>query len=433
MKHLSQFKPVFIFILSLGWLLILGTVIFSPDTIIELGHNIAQKDMLTDYIKGLAWFFVLGVTIFFWPIEKENKKALFAAWLVKGLVVLGFMLFYESYYGLDAFMYFDEAVNRPSMFNGFRFGESGTSNMIGLTILQQKIIPNSYHAAKVTCAFIGLIAIYLFYRAVVIFMRKEIIGVFYLIALWPSNLFWSSILGKDPIVFLGICMYIYGVMGWYRNLKIKYILILAAGILVAMFIRVWLGVIFLVPTGMFVLQRMKNIAIKIFFIVLIGAALIYSMQYLIQFINVETIDEAVEKVDTFSQGMNEGGSSRAVPVRFTGMVDLIKFLPLGIFTILFRPLPWEIGNFFGVLTGLENLVLLLLFLRALTKTKANDFKNPVIQWLLALVLIWSTVYGPYVFQNAGTSVRQRLQILPVFISLILYVSYKRGDDYQIKA
>ena len=38
-----------------------------------------------------------------------------------------------------------------------------------------------------------------------------------LLGLYPSIIFWSSILGKDPIAFLGIGMYVFGVVGWSRT------------------------------------------------------------------------------------------------------------------------------------------------------------------------------------------------------------------------
>jgi len=63
---------------------------------------------------------------------------------------------------------------------------------------------------------VGFIAMYIFYRTAVIFLHHEDKRLFYTLALFPSIVFFSSILGKDPIVLLGIALYVYGVVGIYQ-------------------------------------------------------------------------------------------------------------------------------------------------------------------------------------------------------------------------
>ena len=137
------------------------------------------------------------------------------------------------------------------------FGD-GTTNIVSLSWLHQQIIPASYHAMKVSFAMVGLIAIYVFYRAAARFLGREDIRVLYLVALFPGSLFWSSILGKDPVILLGISLYIYGVvaLNTYRGRDLKrltYLISLAAGVALASFIRFWLGPILLAPLVVFVL------------------------------------------------------------------------------------------------------------------------------------------------------------------------------------
>ena len=66
--------------------------------------------------------------------------------------------------------------------------------------LHRLVHMDSFHAAKVTFGMIGFLAIYLFYRAIVIFLRQEKIKILYIIAFFPSILFWSSTLSKEPLV-----------------------------------------------------------------------------------------------------------------------------------------------------------------------------------------------------------------------------------------
>jgi hypothetical protein len=89
------------------------------------------------------------------------------------------------------------------------------------------------------------------------------------------------------------------------------------------------------------------------------------------------------------------------------------------FTALFRPLPGEISNAFGILAGLENLALLTIFLVAIKHFRSTELKNPVVLWGVLLVLVWTLAYAFISYQNLGGAVRFRLQILPIFLGLLL--------------
>src|SRR5690348_5446730 len=60
-----------------------------------LGRNIPSPDLATDYSKGVLWALVLGSTILLWPATSSERRALAGVWVVKCMVTLGFMLFYE--------------------------------------------------------------------------------------------------------------------------------------------------------------------------------------------------------------------------------------------------------------------------------------------------------------------------------------------------
>jgi hypothetical protein len=72
------------------------------------------------------------------------------------IVVSIFMLAFEYKYALDADGYFTNAVAQDFTFEGFVFG-NGTIIIQQLIWFHLKIIPDSYHAAKVGFALISLI------------------------------------------------------------------------------------------------------------------------------------------------------------------------------------------------------------------------------------------------------------------------------------
>jgi hypothetical protein len=103
---------------------------------------------------------------------------------------------------------------------------------------------------------------------------------------------------------------------------------------------------------------------------------------------------------------------------------MIKFAPVGMFTALFRPLPGEILNPFGLFAGLENLLMLWLLVAAIRKEGMAIFKEPIVTWAVSLVMVWSFLYGFISYQNLGSAARFKLQILPVLFSLSVYLKYK---------
>lgn len=393
------------------------------DMVVLLGHNIPQDDLATDYVIAVVWAIVLGMSILAWPVPFRDKKDLLWVWFAKILMVLGFMLIYEHHYSaMDTYSYFDGPRQSDYVWEGITLWGS-YKNIMSLIWLHHQALPESFHALKLSFAMIGLVAVYLFYRAAVIFLQREVKHVFYVLALFPSVLFMSSTIGKEPIVLLGIAFYIYGFVGWYRLKQNRYILVLMLGVTIIMFLRIWLVPIFLMPSVIVLLLRKGNKVLKMALVVLACIVVCFSLHQVVNWLGIETIQGIVKKVDTLAVGFRRGGSQIGT-TRFNSIGDLVAYVPLGIFTALFRPLPGEILSSFGLLASIENVVLLFLLCRAVRRTHWRELKEPMVIWAILLVFTWATVYG-FLSQNLGTVVRYKLQILPVLLGLLLYLGRRR--------
>jgi len=418
----------------LYWMLcMIGIVLLIPrylDMVVSLGNLIPSDDMATDYVKGLGWSFVLGGTILLWPVSSRNKKLIFYGWLAKIVVTLFFMLFYEGHYGLDAYMYFDASRQADFSLADFNF-KKGTDNLVNLARLHRQFLPDSYHAMKVSCAMLGLIGIYLFYRAAVIFMQNEMPRLFYLLAFFPGIIFWSSILGKDPIVFLGIGIYTYGVSGWYRYKKLRFLYAVCLGILTAVFIRQWLGLIMVVPMGITFLFGLRGIASRLFFGIFSMVVGYFSALPFLDRFKIEAMEDILKAADKTTTGFvgTAGGSTQALNFDFSNPLGLLSFLPYGAFTALFRPFPGEVMNPFGLLAGLESAILLFLLARAILRTKLLELKEPIVLWAILFVVTWSLMNGLVSSTNFGVGVRYKLQILPILLGLLMYLARKRVPEH----
>ncbi|WP_141698793.1 hypothetical protein [Candidatus Marithrix sp. Canyon 246] len=386
--------------------------------------------MMDDYLVGLFWALVLGASILLWPISFVDKRALLNVWGVKIFTTLGVMLAYESRYEgqLDAVRYYQESAMGGFAWENFEFGE-GTTNIFNFLSVYNMILPDSYHAMKVTFAMVGMIAVYIFYRAAVLFLQRDDIRVFYALALYPTILFWSSILGKDPLILLGVSFYTYGVVGWRKFGTIQYLLWGAFGLWFSAFMRLWYGPILLAPLIVFVINKNNGITKNLIFITLIVGSFVVTLTLFAERFSIANTQDILAQTNQISKNFSAGGSAQAVNT-FNSPAQLLAFMPIGMFTALFRPLPGEILNPFGLIAGFENLFVLWLLVIAIKQISIKDLQEPLILWAIALIIIWAAIYAFVSSGNLGTAVRYRLSMLPILLSLLLYLYFK--SSYEIK-
>jgi hypothetical protein len=420
--------PVFyVVLLSLALLLL---ALLGPgflQAVAAMGHNIPQANVAGDYLFGLFWASAIGISMLFWPVPQRLKAPLMGAWIAKCVVMLGVMLIMENQYDImDSWGYFRDSVQRVPLFDGVRFGD-GTANIICLARLHSRIFPYSYHGMKVTFGLFGFLGCYLFYRAVVMYLGYEDRRMFYLMFFWPSILFWSSFLGKDPIVYFGLGLYALGAVGWLRTRRARYVLYLAVGVLIATMIRFWMGPILLGPLAVFAFFAVRNLGSRI---LLSGALavgfIVGAQQVMVRFSNENRNENAVESMSNYTESESgRGGSGQEVEVDLSDPKEALRFLPLGVFTTLFRPLPGEVKNLFGTLAGLEDTALLVLMFLAVTRTSWERLREPAMLWLSVLIMGWAVAYAPISSLNLGMGHRYRLQVMPFMLCWLLYQARKR--------
>ena len=405
----------------------------AGDYIVAAGHYITSTDIVRDYLVAVVWGILLFLVVALLPANSKERKALLLLWMVKLVVTLGVMLPYEQIYCGDACGYhrFGLTVHGwwPAMteYAGAPGFGNGTANMVVFTHWHAVLISKSYHAMKVTWSLLGFFAIYLFYRAATFYLDRRDVRVLYLLGLFPGILFWSSILGKDPLTLLGIAAYAIGVAGWYRQRRLRWLVVLAAGLLFAASIRVWLGPIFMLPLVLLML-RDANWPRRILIGGLAIAAFGFVFSLSLDRFHIDSAEEAVSTTNTISQSWAHGGSAQKISGGLNSFDDIVMFMPSGMFTALFRPLPGEIGSAFGFLASLENLYLLWLLCVVMAHSRWHRlFKDPLLFWAAMLVLTWSSVYGIASYQNLGTAVRFKLQIEPILLLLLQRLAQRRPE------
>lgn len=395
--------------------------------------NIGSPDPNWDYMIALVWAVLVLAGLLIVPLPAAHRRVLAVLWIARIGVTLGFMLFYEASYGLDAYYYFLQGAqhgNPWGVAGAGAFG-SGTANLVGLSWLHQQLLPGSYHALKLTWALIGLLAVYLFYRAVRLHLGREDLRVLWLLGLFPSVLFWGSILGKDPITLLGVALYCLGVVGFVKGRAPRYLIIAALGLALAAWIRIWLAAIFILPLAAFLFVGRGNWIRKTVLVAIAIPALALSVEAFSNRFQIETAEELVERTDALSQGWARGGAAQQIEGGFTSTGSMLSFVPVGMFTALFRPLPGEVLNPFGLLAGAENLLLLSILLFAAWKGRWRHLRDPVLAWAALLLCVWAATYGFVSYQNLGTAFRFKVQVMPILILLSLALLSRRSSSQPV--
>jgi hypothetical protein len=392
------------------------------DSVARFGAHIQQTDVPGDYLVAWGWGFAIWASILFWPVREQDRRALLILWGAKLGITLGFMLLYESsYVGLDAYWYFQSASVGDLM---VRDVSGGTRRIIELVRLLPDALRSSYHAMKLTFALVGLVGVYLFYRAAALASGRERPALLYVLGLFPSILFWSSILGKDPVMLLGVGVYALGAVHLARGRHPQGMTLLLAGLGVAMTIRLWMVPVMLLPAVPLLVPRSASPTVRYS---LLGAGLVAVALLAVTFareLQVAGFTDLLTASGGISQGMAAGGSGQPLPFDITSPARFAAFVPLGAFTALFRPLPFEAHNLFA----LESALLLTLLAVAALRLRRVGLRDPVVRWAASFVVVWSGLYSVISYQNLGAAVRFRSQILPILLLLLLHLATSKGPQ-----
>jgi hypothetical protein len=413
-----------------------------------LGKRIPQKNIRLDYLTGVAWAVFLGGTIYCWPVPFAHKKALWVLWGIKCFVMLVLMLFYEHHYQVDSFGYFSSALHHMREWK--RMEVLGPSSPVILFIqLHRSTFLNSFHAVKVSFGMVGFLATYIFYLTAAEFLRKDSLPLLYAFTLLPSILFWSSTIGKEPVILIAIAVYCYGVVQLIRTNRGGAALFIFLGMFVAVSIRLWLGIILGVPVLLMTMQKLifkeKNASRAVYGFVLMGLIIImlFSCQGVFKIFKLKSPKDltlfANVRFTTFSIGESlkkaedkllletkvDQNTGEVVKIKYKNFKDLAFFFPAGVFAVLFRPFPGEVHNIFGLLAGFEDVFLLIFFIIAVFKVRWRRLADPFLVWSISLIVIWASAYA-FVSYNLGTVCRYRTQILPVFLGVMVYFVFGKA-------
>jgi hypothetical protein len=243
----------------------------------------------------------------------------------------------------------------------------------------------------------------------------------WLLALEPANIFFSTALHKEPLMYLAIGMVAFGAARVWRRARLAPILFMVAGCLVATATRPYAGwflaascVLVLLHASIRAASSRTAWAVAVA-IVVIGIGIV-STPAIVQ----KTSQSELAGLQS-SQFANTTDQSnlKLAPIDFSSRRAIVVNLPRRMFDLMFRPFPWQVADAsqrLGVIESLFVLAMIVLLARAIVqRTRALlAATGPLLYPAFMLLVAYSLAVG-----NAGTGFRYRTQIILLMVPIVV--------------
>ena len=125
------------------------------------------------------------------------------------------------------------------------------------------------------------------------------------------------------------------------------------------------------------------------------------------------------------------GSTIDIPILEPNAWSMIKAVPMALVNATFRPYPWKIRSPFMALSGLENIMILLLLVLAAFKFQPDVLRNPIFWVSISFALVIMVLTG-LVTPVVGAIVRYKVPALPFLVcSIVALVNTPSIERYVL--
>jgi len=379
--------------------------------------------MLTNFflpdICFLILYLIIGVVGYFW-LKKKHPTLPHHTLL---LFSVSHSIFSLLYWGLslsaltsaDSTLYYQNALNfQGDWLSLLKFGTSFIQfilypliHYLGLSYLSCFLIFNTF----------GLIGISLVFVTTRSYLTSPRMKKLYAMTLFlPGLSFWTSAIGKDSLVLLGIGLTFYAVSAFKNRLPS-----LIFGLLITVYVRPHVFVLLLLSfVGFVIFKRNRNLTtllVKTLLVTICISIMIASYAVILKYVGLPTdlsLNVTQKYIDT---RLNYNTGNSYLELQNSGV-------PTKLFAYIFRPLFFDAKNMLMLIGSLENLCLLGLFGSLLWKPgrlrKIWIIKHPYYR----MHLIYG-IMGVFIFSmttsNLGIAMRQKYMIIPSLLSVLFLI------------
>lgn len=396
---LSILKPIFS---DFSFVAIIATIIHVIFTIIVLLTVIRKKTKILSWAYLLRVFFlffdIFGRDIFILPSSGSDSEGYYARALevANNLSILG-----------------DTEMSIYSQVTGFIL------SLIG----PQRIFVQYLNVL------LGISAIYVIYlitEELEIDKRIQLYGLG-IFSFMPNAIIMSSIFLREAFPTFFVSLSIFYFVKWLKNRKnIDMIFSLVLLGLASVFHSGVIGIIFgLGFAYLFYDNKIQKFVFSkqtVFYGIILTILTVLSVTVFEEFVfgkfqGVENMDDILNK----ASGIGRGGSVYLSGLQINSIFDFILFSPIKAIYFYISPLPWDWRGFNDIFTFLSDSMIYLITIVAFLFSKNETYKRKHFIVLFLLMIIGcGLIFGTGV-DNAGTAMRHRQKLLPVFIPILLMI------------
>ena len=293
-------------------------------------------------------------------------------------------------------------------------------------------------------AILGFLGSYLFLSAFrVTFPRAYAHHRFVALVLFglPSFIYWTSLMGKESWMTFFLGLVAYGLARAFRDRVGPPLMIAAAGLVGVAIIRTPVVVVLVVAAGVgLVLLTPKTragrvmrplVLVTLIAVMPLAASKLATLALADRYTGELVAKGVTHLLTKHHQGLatdfSAGGSTIGVQLTDSSIGSVIRYLPLGTFTFLFRPMLFEAHNAFALLAALESSVVLLLVglhIWSLPRLLKLALRVPYVTFS---ILAFGGLTVMLCFEsNFGAIVRHRAMVQP-FLFVILAVTAREAS------
>lgn len=360
---------------------------------------------------------------------QPSERAFFP--LLRRLIGFHFLLGIAYYFftrngGGDAWGYWLNGKNLiPGQFMELILKGGGTHFMHAFNSIPASVLGMGFFANTMFYSLLGALGVCYFFIITIrtVPNNSQVKGyyLFPLIFYLPNLHFWSSGVGKDTVLFLCIAMFVYAIMSPVRRIPLILISILLSAAVrphITFMLVLSYGIAYLLGSKAPAWQRM------LFSLAFIGLGILLLPKVL----EIARMDElSAEEFEAFSTSQ-----ASALSQSHTGSaIDISSYpFPLKVLTFLFRPFFFDARSITGLLASVENLFLIILFVKIFANSPVQAFRAaPFIIKGFVIFLILGTIAFSLSLGNVGIMIRMKNMFLPGLLIFILWVfSYQQEKE-----
>jgi hypothetical protein len=296
---------------------------------------------------------------------------------------------------------------------------SATGYMLLLNYFPAKLLGLTFFTGSILYTVLGFVSFVYFYATIKIKLpniyelkRSKIFGfsIFPGLLFLPNLHFWSSGLGKDTLLFFCIALF------FYSSLKVSkrfFGIIVSMGLSFAIRPHMTLFMLMALGLGIAFDGRLKSYQ-KVFITLVFTGVFVGTVNYVMNFVQLESLD-----TETVTEYSNTRASNLADKKGTTSAVDTTSYpYPLKIFTFLFRPLFFDANGILGIVASLENLFLLLFFIKIIRNKPLKGFKySSYLVKASGFLFLMGALSFSLILGNLGIMLRQKT---PFVMMLIIF-------------